>query len=181
MDLPFFKYHPDPIATGSIEKSNIVCRCCGQSRGYLYVGPVYSTEDLWDSICPWCIADGAAHKKFNAEFTDAAGIGDYSGEIAIPKSVIEEVAFRTPGFTGWQQEHWLTCCGDATAFIGRAGWGELTDQWPDAIPSIREDCGFEDEEDWQAYLQSLDKEGSATAYVFQCLKCRKHLGYSDCE
>lgn len=30
MNLPVFKYHPDSIATGSIERSDAECECCGQ-------------------------------------------------------------------------------------------------------------------------------------------------------
>src|SRR5437867_1874998 len=132
MSLPTFKYHPDPLATGSIERSEVECVCCGRERGYVYTGPVYSKEELLDRICPWCIADGSAHTKFDAEFTDAEGIGEYSPEPAVPREVIEEVVFRTPGFSGWQQERWLACCGDAAAYLGRAGRQELEVQWPDA-------------------------------------------------
>jgi uncharacterized protein CbrC (UPF0167 family) len=180
MSLPKFKYHPDPIATGSIKPSDTECECCAKQRGYIYVGPVFSVEELSECICPWCIADGSAHDKFDAEFTDAAGVGGDS-EPPVPDSVVEEVAFRTPGFSGWQQEHWLACCGDAAAFVGRAGRAELERQWPEAIPSIQREAGMVDGPDWRAYLRTLDKEGSPTAYVFRCLHCGKHLGYSDCD
>jgi hypothetical protein len=116
MDLPIFKYHPDPIATGSIEPSDIRCICCGEQRGYTYVGPVFSIEELSEYICRWCIADGSAHDKFDAEFSDAAGVAGYSEAIVLPNTVIEEVAFRTPGFLGWQQEHWLACCATQRRF-----------------------------------------------------------------
>jgi len=181
MGIPSFKYHPDPIATGSIKESDTECACCGQKRGYIYVGPVFSIDELSDCICPWCIADGSAHEKFDAEFTDAAGVEGYSTTPVVPQAVIEEVAFRTPGFPGWQQEHWLACCGDAAAFVGLAGRVELEQQWPDAIPSIQEECGILDDTDWQDYLRALSKDGSPTAYVFRCLHCGRHLGYSDCD
>jgi len=35
-------------------------------------------------------------------------------------------------------------------------------------------------EDWQYYFGMLDRDGSPTAYVFQCLHCGRYLGYSDC-
>lgn len=181
MNLPTFKYHPDPIATGSIEESDAECVCCEKQRGYIYTGPVFSVEELAKSICPWCIADGSAHSKFDAEFTDSAGVGGYSNPPVVPNSVIEEVAFRTPGFSGWQQEHWVACCGDAAAFVGRAGFKELEQHWPDAIASIQKDCGMIEGADWQNYLRALNKDGSPTAYVFRCLHCGKHLGYSDCD
>jgi uncharacterized protein CbrC (UPF0167 family) len=34
--------------------------------------------------------------------------------------------------------------------------------------------------DWQGYLRALEKDGSPTAYIFRCLHCGRHLGYSDC-
>jgi uncharacterized protein CbrC (UPF0167 family) len=179
--LPAFKYHPDPIATDSVEPSDAVCRCCGQQRGFIYTGPVFAAEELSAGICPWCIADGSAHEKFDAEFTDAAEVGGLAGTPAVPMSVIEEVAFRTPGFSGWQQEHWPACCADAAAFVGRAGRTELETQWPDAIPSIQESCGLANGAEWREYFQSLHKDGSPTAYVFRCLHCGRHLGYSDCD
>jgi uncharacterized protein CbrC (UPF0167 family) len=38
-----------------------------------------------------------------------------------------EIAERTPGFSGWQQEGWLTCCGGA----------ELHEQFPQAIVAVK--------------------------------------------
>src|SRR5690242_9348045 len=120
--LPTFKYHPDPIGTGSVVESTVVCPCCGKARGYTYQGPVFSEHDNLDQcLCPWCIADGSAHEKFDADFTDPDGVGDYGSWDAVPQSVVQEVACRTPGFTGWQQERWWTHCGDAAAFLGLAG------------------------------------------------------------
>jgi uncharacterized protein CbrC (UPF0167 family) len=181
MGLPTFKYHPDPVATGSIVSSDSECVCCHQQRGYIYVGPVFAVDELAESICPWCIADGSAHASFDAMFTDDAGVGGYSRPRAVPVSVVEEIAFRTPGFSGWQQERWLACCGDAAAFVGRAGRADLESQWPSAIQSIQLDCGVVDGAEWERYFRALDKDGSPTAYVFHCLHCGKYLGYSDCD
>ncbi len=181
MTIPKFKYNLDPIAAGSIEPADTECACCHQRRGFIYVGPVYSTETLDNCICPWCIADGSAHEEFEATFTDEAGVGGYGRDkVVVPLAVVQEVACRTPGFTAWQQEQWLACCGDAAAFLGRAGRKELERKWPDAIDSIRAESGQSDE-DWPDYFDVLDRDGSPTAYVFQCLHCGRHLGYSDCD
>ncbi len=113
--LPVFRYHPDPVATGSVEQTSGECSVCGEDRGYLYVGPVYTEDDVTDgSLCPWCIADGRAASTFDAAFTD---IGEYGPDDA-PQSVLDEVSRRTPGFNAWQQDHWLYHCGDACAFVG---------------------------------------------------------------
>lgn len=178
MNLPVFKYHPDPIATGSVKRSDAQCECCSQKRGFIYTGPTYCVEELSECICPWCIADGSAHAKFDAEFTDSAGIGGRYHAQQVPPAVVEEVAFRTPGFSGWQQERWLACCGDAAAFVGCAGHAELQSRFPDAIESIRSDS--EMGENWQQFFEALNSEDSPTAYVFQCLHCGRHIGYADC-
>jgi uncharacterized protein CbrC (UPF0167 family) len=179
VSIPTFKYHPDPIATGSISRSDAKCICCDRQRGFIYAGPVYSVKKLSECICPWCIVDGSAHAKFDAEFTDAAGVGGYSRTKKLPQSIIEEVAYRTPGFSGWQQERWLACCGDAAAFVGHAGCAELQIQFADAVESIRLDSEMGSDH-WQHLFSALNKDGSPTAYIFRCLHCSKHLGYSDC-
>ena len=178
--LPTFKYHPDPLATGSIEKSDDECACCGQARGYIYTGPAFGEEYDDEPICPWCIADGRAHEELGVTFHDEASIpgSDFTGAPDVSEAVIAEVSQRTPGFTGWQQEQWFTCCSDAAAFIGRAGRKELKSLYPQAIESLRENHGLDGEE-WDEIYEALDKDGSPTAYVFKCLHCGKYGAYYD--
>jgi uncharacterized protein len=176
--LPSFRYHADPVATGSVALSDNECVCCAQARGYIYTGPVYSEADREDDICPWCVADGSAHEKLSAEFTDAAGVGGYGDWEDVPATVSEEVAYRTPGFTGWQQEKWFTCCNDAACFMGRAGYKELLALGASAIEAIRVESQLEGKE-WEEYFKGLDKDDQPTAYVFRCLHCQKAGGYSD--
>ncbi|MFL5382629.1 MAG: CbrC family protein [Longimicrobiaceae bacterium] len=175
--LPHFKYHPDPIATGSIEPSDTVCVSCGRARGYIYTGPVHATEELDGSLCPWCIADGSAAERFDAEFTDPAGIASGLWP-AVPDAVVLEVSRRTPGFTGWQQERWWTHCGDAGEFLGRAGADDLAGRWSGALAAIRDDVLVDDEE-WEEILPTLHPDGDATAYVFRCRTCGQLGGYAD--
>jgi len=111
---PHFRYHPDPVATGSVVASDRTCDVCDQTRGYVYDGPVYGEGADERAICPWCILDGRAARSLGVEFTDA-GVEVPEG---IPEHVLDEVAHCTPGFTGWQQEHWLYHCDDAAAFHG---------------------------------------------------------------
>jgi uncharacterized protein CbrC (UPF0167 family) len=184
--LPTFKYHPDPLKTESIIESDTVCKACGQARGFIYTGPVYAEDDLDDSLCPWCIADGTAHSKFEATFTDAAGIGGYGEWEEVPANVIAEVSERTPGFLGWQQEQWFTHCNDAAAFLGRVGYKELKrygaqalDEFREATEIEEEDDEDEEESDGNGLLHHLDKDGSPTGYLFKCLHCGKYGGYTD--
>lgn len=177
-DLPRFKYHPDPLSTGSIEVSTKTCLACGLARGYIYKGQTYAEEELIDAFCPWCIADGTAHEKFEAEFVDAASVGDYGTWEPVSEEIIAEVAYRTPGFTGWQQERWFTHCHDAAEFLGLMGKEELTAMGTEAIRAIKEEIAFEGKE-WDEYFESLAKDGEPTAYLFKCRHCGRFGGYSD--
>jgi len=178
MELPVFRYHPDPVGTGNAQQSNQECVCCGEQRGLIYVGPVFAEDELNEALCPWCIADGSAHERFDAEFTDAASVG--LGWEDVPQKVVEEVSFRTPGFSGWQQERWFTHCGDAAEFLGQADGEDLRGQWATAVAAIRADAAMTDEQ-WLHLLDALAKgpNGSPTAYVFRCLHCGQLGGYWD--
>jgi len=173
--LPMFRYHPDPVGTGLVKPSSIACAACGRERGFLYAGPVYAIDDLGSGICPWCIADGSAAGRFDATFTDGWG-----KPADVPMPVMEEITRRTPGFRGWQQEHWLYHCGDGCAFLGLAGRREL-DPYPDATEVLlheHDQYGWT-ADDSQAYVNRLDADGQPTAYLFRCLRCGTHLAYSD--
>jgi len=178
--LPSFKYHPDPLATGSVVRSDAACVCCGEARGFIYAGPVYAVGAYDQRVCPWCIADGSAHEKLGASFTDEAGVGGGVWE-EVPPAVVEEVAYRTPGFTGWQQERWWTHCGDAAQFIGPAGRDELTAHGPQAVAAVRASAGLPDGPEWDRFFAALDRDGSPTAYLFRCAKCGQVGGYLDCD
>ena len=174
--LPSFRYHPDPVATGSVAPSGRECRACARARSLIYVGPVYAEQELTEAFCPWCIADGRAAELFSVEFTDV-GWGVPAG---VPASVTDEIGCRTPGFHSWQQDHWLYHCDDGCAFLGAVGRPEL-DDYPDAWESLKREC---EEYGWgqpdvSAYLDSLAKDGSPTAYLFRCLVCGTHLAYTD--
>lgn len=177
MDLPSFTYHPDPLASGSIEGSDAECRCCKTKRGYIYTGPVYCKLDLGEALCPWCIADGSAHQKFDASFTDDAGIPD-----GIPQAAIEEILFRTPGFSSWQPEQWLACCNDACAFIEPAGWAEIEARHPSAEPDLTgyivRELGLSGSA-VPKLIRSLNRDEGPTAYFFKCRHCNSTPAYID--
>ncbi len=115
--FPDFPYHPDPRKTGSFVGSGVACILCGNAYGYVYTGPVFSADDgITGPLCPWCIADGSAATRLKVEFTDVRG-DDIPANV--PGRVLDQIAQRTPGFTGHQQEHWLYHCSDGAAFIAR--------------------------------------------------------------
>ena len=173
--LPVFRYHPDPVATGSVAASDVVCACCHRQRGFIFVGAVSVVDDVDGRVCPWCIADGGAARMFAVEFT-----GVLWRFLDVSATVTDEVVHRTPGFIGWQQERWLHHPRDAAEFHGPAGATELA-SLPDALESLRaESAEFE----WtdglvDEYLSSLRKDGQPTAYLFRCRHCSTHIAYSD--
>ena len=173
--LPTFRYHPDPIGTGFIKPSDAACACCERVRGYIYTGAVYSTEELAERLCPWCIADGSAARRFDADFSDVVEIPH-----SVPTDVVAEVTTRTPSFIAWQQENWLFHCDDGAAFLGVVGRPEL-EKFPDALEMLRHE---HDEYGWtpehvEQYIDALEKDGQPTAYLFRCQQCGTHLAYSD--
>jgi uncharacterized protein CbrC (UPF0167 family) len=173
--LPEFVYHPHPVETGAIEMSDATCLACERPRGFIYVGPVYAVDELQESLCPWCIADGSAAARFDAMFTDDEPVPE-----GVPVEIVDAVTTRTPGFSGWQQEHWLYHCGDGAAFLGAAGWPEI-ERHPAAVDHLRREnagTGWSPEQ-IEDYLRSLDREGSPTAYLFRCRQCGMALAYSD--
>ena len=176
--LPSFRYHPDPVATGSVRAdADAPCLNCSRVRGYVYTGSVWTDKPfiLTDHLCPWCIADGSAARRFGATFND-------TGAVDLPIGVREEIERRTPGYTAWQQEGWLACCGDGAAFFGPAGARELRERFPEAIAAI-EGCLRDEYElsnaELRAVFETLDVRSEPTAYVFRCLHCAAYLGYVD--
>ena len=184
MTEPVFRYHPDPLATGSAAQVDHTCSVCGQLRHVRYQGPVYGNQP--ESLCLHCIDSGAASQALGvvtdagngggglnmpAEFSDAVDVPD-----DVTHDVIEEITRRTPGFSGWQQESWLYHCGDGAAFLGPASYSDL-EPHPDALEMLRATnrrLGWSLEETDQ-FLRRLDREGEPTAYLFRCLRCATYL------
>ena len=177
MDLPVFVYHPDPVATGSIVPSDKTCLVCGRARGFIYTVATLGPGSV-DDICPWCIADGSAHEKFEVQFSDWDGVGGYGDWDDVPPEVRDEIVFRTPGFAGWQQEKWFTHCGDGAAFLGAMGREQVESLGEEASEAVRIESGFSGDE-WDEYFQSLNAQHGPTAYLFRCRHCGKLGGYSD--
>jgi hypothetical protein len=175
-DFPKFRYHPDPIGTGAIKKTDTpqVCQCCGKDTEYVYSNPFYAVKRV-ECLCPWCIADGSAAKKFDGSFQD-----DYSvDEINAPEK-LDELIHRTPGYCGWQQEYWLAHCGDYCAFIGYVGMAELEKMGlADKLEDIyRKDAAMFDIEDIRKCMMN---GGSLQGYLFKCLVCGEYQLYADCD
>ena len=164
-DLPFFKYHPDPLETGSFEEGEEkICPCCGNKSKVYYSSFPYCSEDV-EYICPTCISNGEAARKFDAEFVQNA---EWHGENDEEKD--DELFHRTPGYMSWQGEYWLSCCDDYCAYMGTVGTRELKamDIADEVIEEYVQRGAFEDIGEY------LVKDGPMCGYLFKCLHCGKY-------
>ena len=171
--LPQFRYHPDPVRTGMLRRSDDQCQVCEQSRGYVYAGNVYSEANL-EHVCPWCIADGSAALRFDASFADPHSLSQAS----LPDSIIEEVSKRTPAYESWQSEVWLAHCNDACEFHGDAEREDLERIDSEERTRIQQIHSFPPS-DWEAMVQSYQPAGQPAFYKFACRHCATVLYHVD--
>lgn len=169
--LPSFPYHPDPLSSGSIIPSTDSCNICGETRGYLYSGPIYSEGQTDPQICPWCLASGAAATQLDATFFDSEAL-----DASIPETVAREITTRTPGFDTWQSGHWPSCCNDATAFLTATGIHEIRRgnyHWEGLLMShVVQNLNISGGAAVRL-VQSLHLTNGPTAYGFECRHCLK--------
>ena len=166
--LPSFRYHPDPISTGSVKPSHVVCACCSKSRDLIYCASVYGSAAPRCSLCPWCIASGEAAFRFNCIFSDEEPLV----RAGIPRSVIIEVTRRTPGYNSWQQEVWQACCGDACVFHGDASVAELAALQGKALAQLQAQWPISPNR-WTGFVKQYVPGGGSAVYRFDCRHCGK--------
>lgn len=168
MELPHFRYFPDPAAAESIAPSTDTCRCCGRTCGWVFKGEIYGYCDDLKPVCPWCIADGTIANKhggaLNSLHTDAV----------VPAEIRDEIECRTPNFATWQDLQWPDCCNDGCVFLGYAKRTDLEGHWKDALgalyraessPKIRYGPP-------EAFLDAIeDGDANPGVYIFQCTHC----------
>lgn len=164
--LPPFRYHPDPLATGSVKTSDAACVCCGRARGYVYAASVYSPDDLREKLCPWCIASGAAASRFDCFFTDDRPLR----QARLPAPVVLEVSRKTPGYNSWQQGVWQVCCDDACAFHGEATKDDLAVLTGDRL-ALHLHRWPGDADGWRRFVEAYEPGGVMPVFRFVCLHC----------
>ncbi|ODG90167.1 hypothetical protein BED47_12580 [Gottfriedia luciferensis] len=172
MKLPNFKYNPNPIKLGVIIEEVTICPVCEQKRNFVYEGPFFSEEDV-EGICPWCIADGSAAQKYDGEFQDLESCDEVDSD-----EFVDELIYRTPGYTGWQQEYWLSHCGDFCSIIDYVGWEEvqhLENEIEADLNRLCEEYGLSIQE----FKDTLKNDGNLQGYLFQCNCCKKHRLHAD--
>lgn len=170
--LPKFIYHPDPLKTGAFKDDmSVTCECCGECTEIYYDNGVYCEQDI-TYLCPACIANGAAAKKFDATF-----VQDADKLITNDTKKDDELFKRTPGYESWQGEHWVACCDDYCAFLGDVGTKELEDLG--IADEVFEDYAQRGEYDTKMAREVLVAGGDFAGYLFRCLHCKKYHIYID--
>ena len=177
-ELPLFKYHPYPLKTGNATEKQFVCLCCDRDQRYAYVGPVYSRHDIErGSICLGCIANGSAAERFDAQFT-----GYIDENESISKEALDELYKKTPGYVSWQEQIWLTHCGDICEFHGDFDSIELQKTYQDEENRfyLKKSLGCNDQELTEIVLgYDPIRSTQPSFYKFKCLICEKVLVHTD--
>lgn len=163
MDLPPFRFHPDPVKSGAIVRQKTHCVCCDQDVDFVYVGPAASIHDLEEKLCPWCIANGQANEKFDVEFSDRLPLE----EAGVEPEVIEEIVCRTPGYVCWQQPAWEVHLGRPCQFIGDATSKSLVQMTPDERAAFMESARL-DRDEFDELMGIYRPNSNPGIYHFRC-------------
>ncbi len=169
--LPDFEYFVDPIENGCITEKIAVCPCCQKQRSHMYVGPIYTVEEI-DEVCPWCIADGGAAKKWDASFNDV-----YNAPDTVPPHVIDTISTRTPGYVTWQGNRWIFHEDRALVFVGEVAGAELLDEGNERKIFACRTALAEWSDDFD--LSDVTIAGQPAVYLFRDRKTGGFIAYAD--
>ena len=176
MDLPHFIYSPKAYQLGIFIKSDKVCQCCGQVRGMIYECNFYCTADI-EALCPWCIHDGSAAKKFDGQFqsTIEPPNGDFSKAPALNAAIIDEIYCKTPSYVSWQGSYWLTHCDDGCEFHGDLPAGELLTLSSAELALFQQEHAYLfTAKNWgslEGFNDIYEPAGEIAVYKFVCCHC----------
>lgn len=92
---PSFRLYADPVGEGRFVRSEAACDACGQARGWGSNAILHTSDRSKGAMCPWCIVEGTAVRKWGGTFNDVAG--------PLPADRLAEVSERTPGIATWQE------------------------------------------------------------------------------
>ena len=166
--LPHFRFHPDPLQSGCITDADLVCGVCDRARGYIYAGNCYVEEEFEGDVCPWCIADGSAHRRFGMTFHE------FTLKPGTDLAIVDEIEERTPGLASFHPVEWPWCCGLPMAYLEPAGHEQIVARHATLattlVPQLATDHGISREQA-QALFDSLQRDESPCAHVFRCLTC----------
>lgn len=171
-DIPYFKYHPNPFKTRVFKRleTALACECCDKPTKINHTLGIYAIKSV-SCLCPNCIHNGSAAKKFNGTFIQNAQ------DVSDPQKA-KELFERTPGYICWQGEYWLECCDDYCEFLGDVGAAELEEL------GVADEVFAEYEAQGDGYENAreyLTAGGPLAGYLFRCLHCGRYKIHVDAE
>jgi uncharacterized protein CbrC (UPF0167 family) len=168
--VPNFTYYTPAALLAVTEASDAACDVCGQARGIRYTGPFYSIADD-PCICPHCIADGSAAKRFDGQFNDIviewedAIINQEAAKIS--PTAVDELLHRTPGYISWQGNTWMFHCADGAVFEGDA----FSDEIDNASEATRLHWEAANGLAWDRVMHPSVRYQHMGVYRFKCRHC----------
>lgn len=168
--LPVFAYYPGAAQDGRVHESDARCTACDRRRGWISDALLYSASKPDDAyFCPWCIADGAAVRRFGGSFNEL-------DEMSTDRDAAIVVSQRTPNFLTWQDWFWPTHCGLPAIYHGQPSGNELRTN-AGALAALLSHLR---EYEWgrdEAYVAGLidGLGGSHVAYLFECGVCESPI------
>ena len=168
---PFFRYHPDPLRSGVFVEHETpkVCQCCGRQETLICEGPFYTDEEV-EYVCPECIADGSAAKRFDMEYCEIAA----KDRVSDPKKD-EELLHHTPGFYSYNGSCWPSHCDDYCIYVEELYRKHLQDK--ELMEELVKDPVWIEWEFDSPEKVLLDQY--IQVHMFVCPHCGKHLFYID--
>jgi uncharacterized protein CbrC (UPF0167 family) len=197
-----YRYFQDPHSFSTYTDEKQLCVLCNQ-EGPGYKGPFYGRQRI-AFVCEDCLLAGKRATVEGFTNTWAAATLREQLEILRPeldetevKRLVEErsaeLKHRTPHLVTWQDFTWPVHCGDYCRFIKELGKPDLNELAPDGdgqeffrqhlpedqravtdVPSV-----------WDAIRPDSPNDNatpySVGVYLFQCLECKEHMIFWDCD
>lgn len=189
MNEPSFKYflHPHDFSTFSADPQ--LCDLCGEIK-IGYKGPFYGINKI-GFVCEECLIGGKLAEK--EAFTNEGRldillqqIHDHQPELVDQevnkqaKVKDEELRFRTPRVTTWQDYLWPVHCGDYCCFIKEAGKSDLSSIAPEGKIYLLFQSTDNDQfkQLWEVIRPDSPKDNSTAfpigVYLFRCINCGEY-------
>lgn len=186
----------EPLAFSADEPAPLTCSSCGATSPF----PIGEQDDI--RACYRCVRDGRAAFTQDTEFgmvrpEDAARglthgvpgldapsyetIQDEEGwsQVKVSSDRLTDLV-RTPGFTSWQGERWLFCCGGPMAYVGE--WMQddfsLNAEGGDGRTLFAAMCAGSE---WSGWTWDGLPTAFGVIYTFRCQACGDRRAYWDCD
>ncbi len=168
MVLPLFRYHPDPISTGSIKPSHEPCVCCGKNTGFKYTAALHGRHRPGRVACVPGVLPAVRLRLSSIVFSDESPLV----RAGMPRAIVLEVSRRTPCYNCWQQDVWAACCQDGCVFHGDASVSELLSLKGEELAEVQREWSISSIRR-AAFVKQYVPGGGIAVYRFDCRHCGK--------